>query len=164
LGPRQALTGPAARGDWSTLARHIDAIPAEERAGYRAGVGLALQLAVDTPATFPAAAVLADAVPGGAAADLVASLAGRAADDEVADDEVAADDVPGPDASGAGRRGLTGGCRQWTSSTPSPGSPRPWRRPGRGGPPWGWCPPWVPCTPATGRCSSGRRPSATMWG
>jgi|SRR6185437_7581158 len=94
LGPRQALTGPAARGDWSTLARHIDAIPAEERAGYRAGVGLALQLAVDTPATFPAAAVLADAVPGGAAADLVASLAGRAADDEVADDEVAADDVP----------------------------------------------------------------------
>jgi len=46
LGPRQALTGPAARGDWATLARHLEALPPEERAGYNAGVGLALQLAV----------------------------------------------------------------------------------------------------------------------
>ncbi len=46
LGPRRALTGPAARGDWRTLARHLDAIPEGERAAYRAGVGLALQLTV----------------------------------------------------------------------------------------------------------------------
>ena len=46
LGPRLALTGPAARGDWETLARHLDAIPEAERAAYRAGVGLALQLTV----------------------------------------------------------------------------------------------------------------------
>jgi predicted short-subunit dehydrogenase-like oxidoreductase (DUF2520 family) len=45
-GPRQALTGPAARGDWQTLARHLAAIPEAERAAYRAGVGLALQLTV----------------------------------------------------------------------------------------------------------------------
>jgi predicted short-subunit dehydrogenase-like oxidoreductase (DUF2520 family) len=46
LGPLRALTGPAARGDWQTLARHLDAVPEAERAGYRAGVGLALQLTV----------------------------------------------------------------------------------------------------------------------
>ncbi len=48
LGPRRALTGPAARGDWQTLARHLDAVPEPERAAYRAGVGLALQLTVGT--------------------------------------------------------------------------------------------------------------------
>lgn len=42
--PRHALTGPAARGDWATLDRHLAALPAEERAAYRAGVGLALGL------------------------------------------------------------------------------------------------------------------------
>jgi predicted short-subunit dehydrogenase-like oxidoreductase (DUF2520 family) len=47
LGPRRALTGPAARGDWQTLARHLDAIPEGERASYRAGVGLALALTVN---------------------------------------------------------------------------------------------------------------------
>ncbi|HEX4081781.1 MAG TPA: DUF2520 domain-containing protein [Acidimicrobiales bacterium] len=46
LGPRGALTGPAGRGDWATLARHLDALPQEERAAYNAGVGLALQLTV----------------------------------------------------------------------------------------------------------------------
>ncbi len=51
LGPRGALTGPAARGDWQTLARHLDAIPQGERAAYRAGVGLALQLAVGADGT-----------------------------------------------------------------------------------------------------------------
>lgn len=44
LGPRRALTGPAARGDWQTLARHLEAIEEAERPGYRAGVGLALAL------------------------------------------------------------------------------------------------------------------------
>ena len=45
LGPRRALTGPAARGDWATLGRHRDALAPEERPGYNAGVGLALRLA-----------------------------------------------------------------------------------------------------------------------
>jgi predicted short-subunit dehydrogenase-like oxidoreductase (DUF2520 family) len=52
LGPRRALTGPAVRGDWATLSRHLDALPAEERAGYQAGAALATQLA---QATVPAA-------------------------------------------------------------------------------------------------------------
>lgn len=46
LGPRRALTGPAARGDWATLARHLDALDPAERPAYRAGAGLALQLTV----------------------------------------------------------------------------------------------------------------------
>ena len=45
LGPREALTGPAMRGDWDTLSRHLDALPARERAGYQAGAALATQLA-----------------------------------------------------------------------------------------------------------------------
>lgn len=47
LGPRSALTGPAGRGDWATLQRHLDAIDPAEHAGYRAGVGLALELTAD---------------------------------------------------------------------------------------------------------------------
>ena len=54
LGPRRALTGPAVRGDWDTLSRHLDALPARERAGYQAGAALATQLAESTP-TVPAA-------------------------------------------------------------------------------------------------------------
>ena len=34
LGAAEALTGPAARGDEATIARHIDALPAEERELY----------------------------------------------------------------------------------------------------------------------------------
>jgi len=45
LGPRRALTGPAARGDWATLGRHGRALPPEERPGYNAGVALAVRLA-----------------------------------------------------------------------------------------------------------------------
>ncbi len=44
LGPRAALTGPAARGDYETLARHLDALDPAERSGYLAGVELALAL------------------------------------------------------------------------------------------------------------------------
>ena len=55
LGPRQALTGPAMRGDWDTLSRHLDALPARERAGYQAGAALATQLA--EPALIVPAAV-----------------------------------------------------------------------------------------------------------
>jgi len=49
LGPRRALTGPAVRGDWDTLSRHLDALPARERAGYQAGAALATQLAESSP-------------------------------------------------------------------------------------------------------------------
>ena len=45
LGPEQALTGPARRGDWATLSRHLDALPKDERAGYQAGAALATRLA-----------------------------------------------------------------------------------------------------------------------
>jgi predicted short-subunit dehydrogenase-like oxidoreductase (DUF2520 family) len=50
LGPRAALTGPARRGDWATLSRHLDALPATERPGYQAGAALATQLAQTVPA------------------------------------------------------------------------------------------------------------------
>lgn len=36
LGPAVALTGPVARGDWATVARHREAIPASELAAYDA--------------------------------------------------------------------------------------------------------------------------------
>jgi len=55
LGPRRALTGPAVRGDWATLSRHLDALPARERAGYQAGAALATQLAESAVPTVPAA-------------------------------------------------------------------------------------------------------------
>ena len=44
FGPRNALTGPVSRGDWATLDRHVDSLDPSERASYRAGVGLALEL------------------------------------------------------------------------------------------------------------------------
>jgi len=55
LGPRQALTGPAARGDWDTVERHratIAGMPAHrtELAGYDAMVALARRLSLDTAA------------------------------------------------------------------------------------------------------------------
>ena len=36
VGPSAALTGPAARGDEETVAAHLAALPADERATYRA--------------------------------------------------------------------------------------------------------------------------------
>ena len=36
LGVAPALTGPAARGDVGTIARHVAAMPAEERPAYEA--------------------------------------------------------------------------------------------------------------------------------
>jgi predicted short-subunit dehydrogenase-like oxidoreductase (DUF2520 family) len=53
LGPRRALTGPAARGDWETVERHraaIASMPAHrtELAGYDAMVALARRLSLDT--------------------------------------------------------------------------------------------------------------------
>jgi predicted short-subunit dehydrogenase-like oxidoreductase (DUF2520 family) len=45
LGAAAALTGPARRGDWATLSRHLDALPESERTGYQAGAALATRLA-----------------------------------------------------------------------------------------------------------------------
>jgi predicted short-subunit dehydrogenase-like oxidoreductase (DUF2520 family) len=45
LGPAAALTGPVARGDDETIARHVDALPVDERDGYRALLREARRLA-----------------------------------------------------------------------------------------------------------------------
>lgn len=47
LGPRAALTGPAARGDWATIERHLAALAPEERPAYEAMVRLARRLVDD---------------------------------------------------------------------------------------------------------------------
>ena len=44
LGPAAALTGPVARGDHETIARHVDALPPDERDGYEALVREARRL------------------------------------------------------------------------------------------------------------------------
>ena len=61
LGPKSALTGPAARGDWVTVEHHLAALPEAERAGYRAGVGLVLDLAA-AASLLPDATVAAEPV------------------------------------------------------------------------------------------------------
>jgi predicted short-subunit dehydrogenase-like oxidoreductase (DUF2520 family) len=96
LGPRRALTGPAARGDWATLARHGQALASEERPGYNAGVGLAVRLASEDdrvrragralarrPPPTPAAA----AISGPAISGTVADVAADRLDDETVDDD-----------------------------------------------------------------------------
>jgi predicted short-subunit dehydrogenase-like oxidoreductase (DUF2520 family) len=51
LGAAAALTGPVARRDWDTVARHLDALPATERATYLALAAEAARLAgADLPA------------------------------------------------------------------------------------------------------------------
>ena len=45
LGPAAALTGPAARGDEATIARHLKALPPGERAVYETLVNEAKRLA-----------------------------------------------------------------------------------------------------------------------
>jgi len=54
LGPHQALTGPAVRGDWTTIDRHrsvLESMPGarNELAGYDAMVVLARRLSMETP-------------------------------------------------------------------------------------------------------------------
>ena len=60
LGTHAALTGPARRGDWATLSRHLDALPEEERPGYQAGAALATRLARSDDAAQTDDAVPAD--------------------------------------------------------------------------------------------------------
>lgn len=52
LGPRKALTGPAARGDEATIRRHLRVLPPEERKAYRGMADAARRLA-RTPPPFP---------------------------------------------------------------------------------------------------------------
>ncbi len=71
LGPRHALTGPAVRGDWSTVERHRAALNGmsgsrTELAAYDAMVGLARRLSLDT------AALAAEGSTGSAGAEQVA--------------------------------------------------------------------------------------------
>jgi predicted short-subunit dehydrogenase-like oxidoreductase (DUF2520 family) len=54
LGPAAALTGPAARGDEATLARHRAALAADEVAAYDAGVAQARRLARHASPVAPA--------------------------------------------------------------------------------------------------------------
>jgi predicted short-subunit dehydrogenase-like oxidoreductase (DUF2520 family) len=51
LGPAAALTGPVARGDHATVARHLAALAPAERAGYEAGAALARRLVAAREAT-----------------------------------------------------------------------------------------------------------------
>jgi predicted short-subunit dehydrogenase-like oxidoreductase (DUF2520 family) len=51
LGPRAALTGPAARGDEATIRRHLRALPADERKAYRALAEAARRLATEEAPT-----------------------------------------------------------------------------------------------------------------
>ncbi len=44
VGPAAALTGPVARDDWVTVARHLDALPADERAMYSVAADAARRL------------------------------------------------------------------------------------------------------------------------
>jgi predicted short-subunit dehydrogenase-like oxidoreductase (DUF2520 family) len=44
MGAADALTGPVARGDVGTVAAHLEALPADERAAYRALADAALRL------------------------------------------------------------------------------------------------------------------------
>lgn len=53
LGPAAALTGPVARGDWGTVARHIEALGPSEVDGYEAMVRLARRLVDGTNPAGP---------------------------------------------------------------------------------------------------------------
>ncbi len=63
LGPARALTGPAARGDDTTLERHRHTLDAAEIPGYDAGVALARRLASDRPPSDPPATISVPRVP-----------------------------------------------------------------------------------------------------
>jgi predicted short-subunit dehydrogenase-like oxidoreductase (DUF2520 family) len=45
LSPHEALTGPVARGDWTTVAKHLAALPEDEREIYRSLAQAAARLA-----------------------------------------------------------------------------------------------------------------------
>lgn len=66
LGPAAALTGPAARGDWATVARHRQAIPPGEVESYDALTAAAVRLLAEPPVSWSlSAAGDASVVPSG---------------------------------------------------------------------------------------------------
>ncbi len=72
LGPAAALTGPAARGDETTLERHRQTLDAAELPGYEAGVAMARRLAAERvqcgavpPTTSPSVVRHPEAAAGG---------------------------------------------------------------------------------------------------
>ncbi len=150
LGPRQALTGPAARGDWDTVDRHQSALSSmaghrTELAAYDAMVGLARRLSMDTAAPVDAPATVAPAVaaatgPGDAVAGGRPGCGAGGMSVTLTPGTVA---PPRPTA--------TGPLARSPSSPPWPSTPPPSTpcgpRAGRSG----WCPPWVPSTPGTVR-------------
>jgi predicted short-subunit dehydrogenase-like oxidoreductase (DUF2520 family) len=52
LGPRAALTGPVARGDWATVERHLAALDPSEHDAYRAMADAAARLAGTGPSPW----------------------------------------------------------------------------------------------------------------
>jgi len=69
LGPAAALTGPVARGDWATVARHLRSLPAEERRTYLSLATEAARLAGrDLPADLLDPPARSDDEAGGGAA------------------------------------------------------------------------------------------------
>ncbi len=50
VGPAAALTGPVARDDWATVARHLDALPDDERTAYAVLADAARRLRDGAPA------------------------------------------------------------------------------------------------------------------
>jgi predicted short-subunit dehydrogenase-like oxidoreductase (DUF2520 family) len=89
LGPKQALTGPAARGDWDTVERHRSALSSlsghrTELAAYDAMVGLARRLRLGSepspavePIDVPDAIDVAEAIDAARSLDLVDSVSGE---------------------------------------------------------------------------------------
>ncbi len=76
LGPRQALTGPAARGDWETVERHRTALGTmaghrTELAAYDAMVGLARRLSLGPSGAESGPTVRAQGEAAAAVADVV---------------------------------------------------------------------------------------------
>ncbi len=68
LGPAAALTGPVARGDWATVARHRAALDPSERPGYDALVALTERLCrADGPAVALAGGEAGEPSAGGVA-------------------------------------------------------------------------------------------------
>ncbi len=49
LGPKEALTGPASRGDWATIRTHLDAIGPRHEQLYRAAFAEVVRLTSHTP-------------------------------------------------------------------------------------------------------------------
>jgi len=98
LGASAALTGPARRGDWATLSRHLDALPETERPGYQAGAALATRLATTAVAAVPVTKSVAEMIPHALPVTVPGSTAESTAENTAATVTAAAAPVRVPDA------------------------------------------------------------------